>query len=102
MGRRKGEATRAAVDRGWPHQVALPADQCRGGNYGFIHAFCRELSLCDRQHSVFHDDKWWLVLCFADRDHAEQFRERFGGVPFDPKDRGRGRQWARWRKTDGR
>ena len=27
------------------------------------------------------------VFCFAERAHAEQFRERFGGEFIDPKDR---------------
>jgi len=27
------------------------------------------------------------VVCFAQREHAEKFRERFGGDFLDPKDR---------------
>jgi len=30
--RRKGELSRGMVDRGWPHQIALPADQAMGKN----------------------------------------------------------------------
>jgi hypothetical protein len=28
-----------------------------------------------------------LVFCFAERSHAEQFRDRFGGEFIDPKSR---------------
>jgi hypothetical protein len=38
------------------------------------------------------------VFCFAEEAHAEAFRIRFGGERFDPKQRGRGRRWARWYK----
>jgi hypothetical protein len=42
-------------------------------------AFCLDLSVCERHYSVFHEDKWWIVYCFADPEHAEKFRIRFGG-----------------------
>ena len=100
VGRRKGELTAAAIDRGWPHQVAVLATECRGSHGRFIDACCLDLSVCERHHSVFHEDKWWIVYCFADPEHAEKFRVRFGGERFDPKDRGRGASWARWYKTE--
>jgi hypothetical protein len=58
-----------------------------------------DLSVCDRHHSVFYEDKWWLAYCFAEAEHAEKFRVRFGGERFDPKDRGRGSSWLRWYKN---
>jgi hypothetical protein len=60
------------------------------------------LSLCERGHSVFHEDRWWLVFCFAEEAHAHAFRDRFGGERFDPGDRGRRRSWARWYKDEPR
>jgi hypothetical protein len=93
---RKGELTPAAIDRGWPHQVALREAACTGANHKIHLDFCKDLSLCPRGHSVYHDDTTWRVFCFADPAHAALFRERFGGEPFDPKDRGRGAAWARW------
>ena len=98
MSRRKGELTTAAIDRGWPHQVAVPATQCMGSHGRFMDAFCLDRSMCERHHSVFHEDKWWIVYCFADAEHAEKFRMRFGGERFNPNDRGRGSYWARWYK----
>jgi hypothetical protein len=65
-------------------------------------AFCLDLSVCERHHSVFHEDKWWIVYCFADAEHAEKFRMRFGGErshpKVRPKVRGRGSNSARWYK----
>ena len=61
-------------------------------------AFCLDLSVCERHHSVFHEDKCWIVYRFADAEHAEKFRIRFGGERFHPKVRGRGSNSARWYK----
>ena len=98
MTSRKGELTPASIDRGWPHQIALPADQVKGVNNAMIHEFCRGLSLCPRHHTVHRDDVTYVVFCFADPSQAERFRERFSGELFDPKDRGRGSAWFLWRK----
>jgi hypothetical protein len=56
-----------------------PATECRGSHGRFMDAFCLDLSVCERHHSIFHEDKWWVVYCFADPEHAEKFRIRFGG-----------------------
>jgi hypothetical protein len=99
MGPRKGELTAAAIHRRrWPHQVAVPATDCRGSHGRFMDAFCLDLSVCERHHSVFHEDNWWIVYCFADAEHAEKFRMKFGGERFNSKDRGRGSNWAQWYK----
>ena len=39
--------------------------------------------------------KWQRVFCFAERADAEKFQGRFGGVWFDPAQRGRGNSWMR-------
>jgi hypothetical protein len=95
---RKGELSPAAVDRGWPHQVALPASACEGGGYKTIHDFCKDLSLCPRGHCVHHDGQSFNVYCFADAADVEKFRARFGGEKFDPAQRGKGRNWMQWKK----
>jgi len=77
--------------------VALPADRCTGKNTAVIHEFCKDLSLCPRGHSVMRDDEWFNVLCFADPAHADLFMQRFGGKTFDPRQRGKGARWARWK-----
>ena len=84
---RKGELSKATIDREWPHQVALPASRCTGRNYVTIRLFCEGLSLCPRGHSFRRDSIDMIVFCFAERVHAEQFQARFGGEFIDPKDR---------------
>jgi len=46
---RKRELPLAAIDREWPHQVAVPAKTSLGGCK--IVLICAELSLCPRGHS---------------------------------------------------
>jgi hypothetical protein len=96
--RRKGELSPAAIDRAWPHQIALPASASRGSGYETIHEFCNDLSLCPGGHSVTYEGCWYHVYCFAQAADAERFMRRFGGEKFDPKQRGRGSNWAKWNK----
>ena len=84
---RKGELSKATIDRDWPHQVALPEYRCSGRNYVTIHLFCEDLSLCPRGHFIYRDGVGMNVFCFAERAHAEHFQKRFGGEFLDPKDR---------------
>jgi hypothetical protein len=98
MTRRKGEYTKSRLDREFPHQVIVSADRCAGANSATIESLCKTLTLGPRHHSVFHQDRWHLVYCFADAAHAELFQEKFGGETFDPKARGRGRNWHMLRK----
>src|SRR5262249_39415738 len=48
---RKGDLSKAMMDRDWPHQV--DAYRCMGHEYLTIHIFCQAegLSLCSRRHS---------------------------------------------------
>lgn len=94
---RKGELTPAAVDRGWPHQVALRSDLVMR-DFAAIEAFGRSLSLCRRGHSVNDGREWFKVYCFAQAEDAARFMARFGGEKFDPASRGRGRFWMRWKR----
>ena len=98
---RKGELTPVAIDRGWPHQVALREAACMGANHRIHLDFCKDLSLCARGHRVYHDDKWFDVYCFAVAADAEKFMARFGGEKFDPQQRGKGSNWMRWRSEMG-
>jgi hypothetical protein len=67
---------------------------CMGSHGRLMDAFCLDLSVCERNHSVFHEDKWRIAYYFADPKHAEKFRKRFGGEGFNSKARGRGSSWA--------
>ena len=87
------------VDSDWPHQVALPASLSLTGGYELIREFCKDMSLCPRGHSVFHDGQWFNVYCFSDQTDAEKFLKKCGGERFDPMQRGKGSNWARWKKS---
>jgi hypothetical protein len=78
----------------------LPARLCERGGYNEIHEFCRDLTLFSRGHAVYHDGQWFHVYCFKEPEDAQKFMERFGGEEFDPAERGRGANWARWRRHD--
>lgn len=84
---RKGELSKAAIDRGWPFQVALEARFCMGDNFIKHRLYCRELSLCARGHSFYRENRDYHVFCFAIREHAESFAKRFRGEFMDAKDR---------------
>ena len=77
---RKSELSRAEIDRGWPYQVALPAEATVGARYDVVHGFCKGLSLCLRRHTFNRNGEWMNVFCFAEKEHAEQFRDRFAGL----------------------
>jgi hypothetical protein len=81
---RKGELSKAIVDRQWPYQVALPAYRCMGHTYRTIHFFCEGLSLSPCTHLYSRGAQDVTIFCFAEREHAEQFQVRFGGDLMDP------------------
>jgi hypothetical protein len=81
--------SKGMMNRQWPHQVALPAYRCLGHNYLTMRFFCEGegLSLCPRTHSLRRGDQDMLVFRFAQRQHAEQFCERFDAEFIEPKSR---------------
>jgi hypothetical protein len=76
----------------------LLASAGEGGGYKAIYDFDKDLSICPRGHSVFHGGEWFNVYCFAEAADAEKFMQQFGGEAFDPTQRGKGSNWARWNK----
>lgn len=101
MSRIRSELSPSAIDIGWPHQVALPADRCSGKYFDIHREFCRDLSLCTMGHSVGHAGASYRIFCFSDAEHAQLFREAFDGVPFFPEDRGKGTRWMHWNRPPG-
>ena len=89
MSRRKGEMTMADIDRGWPHQVALPERLSYREHWKPQYEFCQQLSLCVRGHCFYRDGEHWNVKCFAEREHAERFMAQFGGEYMTPRTRPR-------------
>ena len=85
---RKGEMTKAAVDRGWPHQVALAGSQVARDYYVILN-FCKaeHLSFSGRGHSFRRDKVDYVLKCFATKEDADKFTERFGGEYMMPTTR---------------
>ena len=81
MVHRKGELTKAAVDRGWPHQLAFSPPI---PHVAQLRDFCRDagLSLCQRTTGFYREVGrkviWYACFCFADRGHANCERRRTG------------------------
>lgn len=87
--RRKGELTRSGIDRGWPHQVALPERLTCRAHWQPQHDFCEELDVAPRGHCFVRDGEWWNVKCFARKEDANSFIARFGGEYMTPATRPR-------------
>jgi hypothetical protein len=77
MTRRKGEITRARLQRQWPHHVALPADKVRSVE-SIVHRFANARS-ARRTFFMRRNDRDFVVFCFAKPEDAQAFCERFGG-----------------------
>lgn len=59
---RKGELNSRRIDKGWPHQIALPAEATYGERYVAARLFCERLSHCPRGHCFIGDGWYWNVL----------------------------------------
>jgi hypothetical protein len=77
MTRRKGEITRARLQRQWPHHVALSADKVRSVE-SIVHRFANARS-ARRTFFMRRNDRDFVVFCFAKPEDAQAFCERFGG-----------------------
>lgn len=86
---RKGELSNREIDRRYPFQVALRASATYGDSYVTARLFCEDLSLSPRGQFFRRYDEDFNVWCFAELEHAERFRAKFGGEIIAPKDRPR-------------
>jgi hypothetical protein len=97
---RKGELSKSQIDRDFPYQIALPADECKGKYFEVIRATSAALGAAPSDHSVRQDDRDYVVFCFPNAANAKGFMNACGGEPFNPAGRGRGKSWfVWWRRT---
>jgi hypothetical protein len=88
MNQRKGEVTRANLQRQWPHHVALPAEKVLGlKNSELVRSVAASLSTAPLTYSLRRDDLRLVVFCFSKPKDAEAFAKRFGGerLPVAPR-----------------
>jgi hypothetical protein len=82
MTRRKGEITRARLQREWPHHVVLSTDKVRGlDKSAMVRGFADTLSVAPLTYHMCRDHSEFVVFCFAKPEDAEAFCARFGGEP---------------------
>jgi hypothetical protein len=99
MAHRQTQYERSA-EGSFPYWVALIEEKCIGARYLEILEFCRRkgLSLSRFGHSVVWQKEWYNVFRFGSEEDARAFMQEFGGEPMHPSERGKGKNWARWRK----
>lgn len=90
MGRRhKGALSDAAIDREWPHQVALHSELWLRHQYDGLRATALRLGCSPRGRQVTKMEATgyealYLVTCFRTREAARAFIDECGGRHFDP------------------
>jgi hypothetical protein len=74
---------RTLLNREFPHQVLILADNVRGRALDSISAFQDDAGVPIKSRSARKDDKWYRLYCFAERRHALSFQLKFGGELLD-------------------
>jgi hypothetical protein len=89
-----------ADEGSFSHWVALPEEKCIGANYQVHREFCQKdgLSLSRFGHAVVWQKEWYQVFRFGCVEDADRFMAEFGGERMHPSEKGKGKNWARWRK----
>jgi hypothetical protein len=84
----------------FPYWVCLIEEKCTGANYEKLKAFCRAdgLTLSRHGHSVVWQKEWYEVFRFAEQARADRFLQEYGGEAMHPSERGKGKNWAQWKK----
>jgi hypothetical protein len=79
MTRARGQPSRRSIDRDYPHQVVVPAESVGGKNLPFVAVFHAQIGAPQRTRSLFKDDRWCEIYCFAEAQHARSFQAIFSG-----------------------
>jgi len=83
MTRARGQPSRTAINREFPHQVIVPAKSVSGRELDRVIKFHDKLSVPIKSRSAFQNDDWYAIYCFAEKEHALAFRLAFGGTLID-------------------
>jgi hypothetical protein len=79
MTRAQDQSSSTLLDRKYPHQVLVLAQKVAGTALDKVIAFHAELGVPPKTRSIRKDDRWYLLYCFADPQHAARFQGEFGG-----------------------
>jgi hypothetical protein len=79
MTRARGQISRTLLNREYPHQVLVRADNVAGKTLDKVADFHVKLGIGTKSRSIRKDDVWYSLYCFADREHAKLFQVLFGG-----------------------
>ena len=76
---RRGQPSRTVLDREYPHQVLVRAENLGGKTLDKVADFHVKLGISTKSRSIRKDDAWYTLYCFADPNHAKLFQVMFGG-----------------------
>lgn len=79
MTRARGQSSRTLLDREYPHQVLVAADNVRGKALEKVLDFQAKLGIPVKSRTLRKDDVWCKLYYFDDLDHARLFHVMFGG-----------------------
>ncbi len=86
-----GTQSSVALDRAYPHQVALYGDSCEEKLW-----YCLDLFLCPVAHSFVAYGIGYIIFAFRVAIDADLVRTTFGGRPFHPTDHDCEWHWHEW------
>ena len=97
IGRRGWER---ADEGSFPYWVALIEQKCIGVNFHVHQEFCRTHGLSSSRYgpAVVWQHEWYQVFRFGRSEDADRFMKEFGGERMPPSEKGKGKNWAQWRK----
>jgi hypothetical protein len=81
---RAGQPPRTLLDREYPHQILVLAENVGGKTFDKVSDFHAKLGITRKSRSVRKYDAWYSLYYFADREHAKLFQAMFGGEPLIP------------------
>jgi hypothetical protein len=79
MTRARGQPPRTLLDRKYPHQILVLAENVHGKTLDKVSDFHAKLGITRKSRSERKDDACYSLYCFADREHAKLFQAMFGG-----------------------